>query len=351
MTAPRCLTLWRASAGLAAVLSCGQYADVPADGSSVRGWVAGTGPAPVISLALPVFNGEKYLAATLDSLLGQDFGDFELVVGDNGSTDSTAEICREYSAGDPRMTYHRSDVNRGATWNYNRLVPLARGRYFKWCAHDDLCEPSFLRNCVETLDRAPATVVLAYPRTIIIGEHGEVLDPEFVDGLDRREPTAHERLRRYVAHPGEQHAVFGLIRTEVLRRTRLIRNCWGGDLALLAELLLLGEFCEVDDRAFLRRYHPGTSMLTFASFVDQATWFDPRKHGRPALPRLRLLAELLANVFRSPLAPAERARCAQAVVEGWTRMYWRQMGGEVKLALRHWGRVGAARVPRVGGGR
>ncbi|MGH9157306.1 MAG: glycosyltransferase family 2 protein [Acidimicrobiales bacterium] len=290
---------------------------------------------PVVTVGMPVYNGAKYLESTLDALLAQEFDAFELLIADNGSTDGTSEICGAYAARDGRIRYHRSTVNRGAAWNYNRLVPMASGRYFKWAAHDDLCRPEFLRMCVEVLDASPDSVVLCYPTTVLIGEHGEVVDPNFVDGLDRREPTPCGRLTSYVRHAGEQHAVFGLIRTDALRRTRLVGNFWGGDVALLAELLLLGQFWEIGDRLFLRRYHPGTSMFAHASFGEVAAWYDPAKQGRNALPRTRLLAELLAGVARSDLVVAERTRCAAAVLCGWTSRYWRQMGGEVKLAARH----------------
>ena len=76
-----------------------------------------------------------------------------------------------------------ADTNRGATWNYNRLVPLARGRYFKWAAHDDVCGAGFLRQCVDdVLDDQPS-VSVAYPQTLLVGADDEVLDAAFVDGL------------------------------------------------------------------------------------------------------------------------------------------------------------------------
>jgi glycosyltransferase involved in cell wall biosynthesis len=81
-----------------------------------------------VTLALPVFNGERHLATTLDSLLAQDFDDFELLISDNGSTDRTAEIVRSYAADDARIVFEPHDVNRGAIWNYNHLVARARGR-------------------------------------------------------------------------------------------------------------------------------------------------------------------------------------------------------------------------------
>jgi glycosyltransferase involved in cell wall biosynthesis len=76
---------------------------------------------PRVSIGVPVFNGERFLAETLDSLLNQTFSDLEVVISDNASTDQTEEICRAYAAHDARIRYYRNDVNRRAAWNHNRV--------------------------------------------------------------------------------------------------------------------------------------------------------------------------------------------------------------------------------------
>ena len=96
---------------------------------------------PRVSVGIPVFNGERFLAETIESILAQTFKDFEIVISDNASTDRTEEICRSYAARDPRIRYNRNDTNRGAAWNHNRVFELARGEYFKWQSHDDFCAP------------------------------------------------------------------------------------------------------------------------------------------------------------------------------------------------------------------
>src|SRR4051812_24045089 len=90
---------------------------------------------PLITVGLPVFNGENYLRGALDSLLAQRHDSFEIVISDNGSTDGTRAICNEYVAKDPRIRLLVSDINRGAAWNFNEVVRHARGRYFMWAAH------------------------------------------------------------------------------------------------------------------------------------------------------------------------------------------------------------------------
>ena len=101
---------------------------------------------PKVSIGMPVYNGEGYIQSAIESILQQDFTDFELIISDNGSNDKTQAICKQFAQIDSRVIYHRSDRNRGAAWNYNRLFDLSRGEYFKWQAHDDLCRPQFISN-------------------------------------------------------------------------------------------------------------------------------------------------------------------------------------------------------------
>src|SRR5262245_39989679 len=138
---------------------------------------------PRVSIGLPVFNGEKYLARALNSLLSQDFEDFELIVSDNASTDLTEDICREFSAKDQRVRYYRNETNIGATKNYNRVFDLARGEFFKWASHDDECHPSLVRRCMEQFQQAPPSAVLVYSKADIIDDFGQVKEPS-LDHID-----------------------------------------------------------------------------------------------------------------------------------------------------------------------
>ncbi len=97
---------------------------------------------PQITVALPVYNGEQYIAIAIDSVLKQTYSDFELLVIDNCSTDGTANIIRGYS--DPRIRLITNTENLGMIGNWNRAVSLATGKYIKILSHDDLLSPSCL---------------------------------------------------------------------------------------------------------------------------------------------------------------------------------------------------------------
>ena len=84
--------------------------------------------APRLTVGLPVYNGEKYIAESLDALLGQSYTDFELIISDNASTDGTADICRRYEKQDSRVRYFRQPQNIGLAPNHNFVAEQAQGR-------------------------------------------------------------------------------------------------------------------------------------------------------------------------------------------------------------------------------
>ncbi|TIR43005.1 MAG: glycosyltransferase family 2 protein, partial [Mesorhizobium sp.] len=128
---------------------------------------------PRVSLGMPVYNGENFVFEAIQSILKQDFDDFELVITDNASTDRTADICLEFARRDKRVRYVRNARNLGAGANFNRAFELSSGAYFKWCAHDDVLGSGFLMDCVRALD-GDSRHVIAYPRLLGIDETGQL---------------------------------------------------------------------------------------------------------------------------------------------------------------------------------
>lgn len=300
--------------------------------------------APPVSIGLPVYNGDQYLEAALKSLLEQDYEDFELIISDNCSDDRTEAICRQYAEQDRRIRYHRNAVNEGAARNYNKVFELARGEFFKWATHDDICRPAFLRRCVETLRGAPPSTVLVYPLADFIDEEGRILRPD-TDVLECRYDQAWRRLARVLPRLWMANAVFGLIRSETLRHTRLIDRFIASDFVLLAELAMLGQFWEIPEKLFLRRDHPGGSVQANPGNLAKLAWFDPitrpkRRLMHTHFPELirhgRLTVEYLRSVGRLPLSPGQRLLCfvtVPAVIYG---QPIRNVGGLWKRRVKDW---------------
>jgi glycosyltransferase involved in cell wall biosynthesis len=281
---------------------------------------------PRLTIGLPVYNGEQLLPGALESILGQTFGDFELLIGDNASTDGTGELCRAAAASDPRVRHLRAEENRGLAWNWNRLVHEARGSLFRWAAHDDLLAPTNLEHCVDALDADGEAVVLAYPRTTNIDRDGTVLGP-YDDDMDLREATAHERLHHLLWRMERCNPLFGVMRTDALRSTRLMGSYGHADRVLLGAMCLQGQFHEVPEALFLRRLEEGMSpsLHNHRTVGELARLYGSRRTGRLALPRAQVAAELLRAIARADLPLAERARCLR-VLAGHRRP-WRAVAG------------------------
>ncbi len=286
---------------------------------------------PRVSVGMPVFNGERFLAETLDSILAQTFKDLEIVISDNASTDRTEQICRSYAERDPRIRYYRSDVNRGAAWNHNRVFELARGRYFKWQSHDDLCAPELLEVCVSVLDRDPG-VVLCFSRTQIIDAEGRPLSKFHVPSMTRMDsPYPHERLHGTICPDHWCFEVYGLGRSEVLRQTPLIASYTGSDRVLLADLALRGRFHEIPTYLFFNREHPSRSVRVH-SLYTAAGWFDPRFKGKMSFPHWRLLSEYGRTVARcSQVDRRERMRC-YAQLFPWLSQHRTKLAADIRTA-------------------
>lgn len=263
---------------------------------------------PRVSIGLPVYNGERFFAEALDSILAQTYDDWELIISDNASTDRTAEICQAHAARDKRIRYYRNETNMGAAKNYSRVFQLSSGEYFKWLPADDLIAPEYLERCVEALDREP-TAVLAYPWVEVIDENGEAFPDPKPDGqhIDWASGAA-DRFRQLVDESHwEMQFVFGLIRSSVLRRTRLIGSFLASECNLMAELILMGKFCEVPHHLAFYRRHPDASWPP-RSKKQLQEFYDPAVEGRigPLFFERRGYFEYYALILRSRLRPSEK---------------------------------------------
>jgi glycosyltransferase involved in cell wall biosynthesis len=171
----------------------------------------------LVSVCVPTYNRAAILTQTLDTLLAQDYPNFELVVADNASTDETEAVCRGYAARDPRIRYHRNETNLGLIGNFNRVIELARGEYMVIAGDDDLYESHFLSRLVPVLDAEPQ-VVLSASGTDWIDPQGRPL----VRSVDtyHADParTPLEEAKRAL-WDARGTMMMGVYRTEVLRRS------------------------------------------------------------------------------------------------------------------------------------
>jgi glycosyltransferase involved in cell wall biosynthesis len=205
---------------------------------------------PLVSVCIPVFNGEEHLGSTIESVLSQTFDDFELVISDNCSTDGTSALVAGYAARDSRVRLLSNQSNIGAIANWNRVRAAARGQYVKLLAADDLLFPECLERQTAPLEEFPSVVLVAGPRDII-DETGRVLlrgrGLPRMSGVIAGGPVLHRMVRTGTNLIGEPP--FALIRKTSLERCRPFSDelPYLVDLDLWCQLLQQGDLYAVGE--------------------------------------------------------------------------------------------------------
>ena len=292
---------------------------------------------PRLTVGLPVYNGERHLRKAIESILGQSFSDFRLIVADNASTDATPEIVQGYAARDSRVRYHRNETNIGLAANFNLVFRMSDTQYFRWVTSDDVSLPDFLLRCIECLDRE-SDVVLAYAKTRFIDTDGKPVDRQD-RGLDLPSDDPAERFRQILDAGSWVNAILGVIRTEALAKTGLMPSYSSGDFGLLGELCLFGKFRELPECLFLRRLHERSS----SQHMKEIGWMELYWKGRVG-----------------PFTPPLWNRCrhhlktiAQSALPLWTKLalaghLLRMMNGRRDRLRREIVQAVASRFPRRG---
>ena len=300
--------------------------------------------APKVSIGMPVYNGQDYLEDAIAAILAQTYTDFELIISDNCSTDQTPSICQAVATREQRVRYVRQEQNLGAIGNFNALVHQAKGKYFKWAAHDDLMAPTFVEKCVAILDRNES-VSWCHALSDMIDAGGRSFR-DLLPATDEELLVAADGTRSWKGHPragfdssdpierfkgvilGTNWCVdsYGLFRLETLKQTRLLLPFYGAEKVLLGEVSLLGCYQEVPELLFFQRVHDKASS-NLQSAASQANFAESsRKVKKFMAARLRIPHAHLGAVLRSPLSFWKKVRGFGAVIR-----YFFQ--------FRKWGRV------------
>ena len=296
--------------------------------------------AGLVSIGLPVYNGDRYLREALESLVTQDYPNFEIIISDNGSDDETEAICHEYAARDTHIRYYRSAQNMGPIWNFRRTYELARGEYFMLAAHDDRRDPRCLRLCVQALEKNPRAVMCCMEARMI-DEDGHDISNElsFFKPCHPVGSTPRERVLR-LAHSSTWLGIYGMFRTPIIAETSLRRivNRWGGDIIMQADVCLRGEVVAVPEVLFDYR-------IFRAKTLDRLAEMQTEWGGEQVLvSSIGIGADLMECVQRAPINLVQRlvTNCALAVEVAVSSRF-------LSLNIRWEGLAGVRRALRRGG--
>jgi glycosyltransferase involved in cell wall biosynthesis len=295
---------------------------------------------PLVSIGLPVRNGEHRVATTIRSVLQQDHEDLELVISDNASTDATEEICRDLARSDPRVRYHRQPVDLGILGNFQATMRLATGPFFRWVGDDDGLHPSYASRCLDAFARRPEALLVTTQIEYVAPDGSSAMSSEY-DPTLLADPDPVERLAGILYYLNESSLLVDPMYS-MMRRDHVVAiprvNTLREDEVFATRLALAGPWEHVP--ALLAQRH------TRAGGLPEIA----RRLGVPAWQRRvttsMVARTVLADIASSRLDPADRRRARAAVV----RFYLARQRRTVRHRTRRVAGMVAGAVPFRSGG-
>lgn len=253
---------------------------------------------PLVTIGIPTFNGSKHIKQALQSAINQDYGNIEIIVSDNASTDNTQEICELISDTHHNVTYIRHETNIGPTLNFNFLLTNASGAYFMWLGDDDWIDHNYVSLCAASLtENTGATIVSGRPKYYM---HEEFLYCGISMNIDNPSPT--KRVTDYFSKVKHNGIFYGLMRTELITKI-LLTNVMGGDLLFIASLVFLGEVRTIEKTFVHRRRGGSSSDSRELSKIMSLPWLDYN------FPRTSIAINTMKYIMESPsFSPLSKSR-------------------------------------------
>ena len=221
--------------------------------------------APLVTIGIPVFNGEKFLKRRLDSILDQTYKNFEVIISDNASIDNTSKICQNIIKKEKNIHYHLQKKNIGYVNNFNYLIKNASGEYFVIAAVDDIWEPTFLEKNVNILQSNNNIVgsigkVEYFGRSKIKHKSSgsiqvlkKIARKQNVNILEKHVQSTsggfNQKIDEYLRF-NQGSFVYGLFRTNAVQKNIIPGPLAAWDLAFILNILKFGDLHVIDEILF-----------------------------------------------------------------------------------------------------
>ncbi|HZL48551.1 MAG TPA: glycosyltransferase family 2 protein [Solirubrobacteraceae bacterium] len=207
-----------------------------------------------LTVLLPTYNRAGSLSRTIESVLSQTQQDFELLISDNASEDTTEALCREYVARDSRVRYFRQSSNLGPIGNFNWLLAQPRTEFVLMLADDDWLDADYIARCLAIIEHDPGLSIVTGATRYFEGD----APPDLVLNTNLTEASGSRRVLRYLRHSWSSAAFYGLLRTSAVEDALPIPNVMGADWLFVAALSFAGQVLTTTD-THLNRTRGGTS--------------------------------------------------------------------------------------------
>lgn len=269
----------------------------------------------LVSVGLPVYNGERSLERAIRSVLEQDHDRLELVISDNASADGTEEICRHHARLDSRVRYNRQPENIGLFRNFRRVLELSAGTYFRWMGDDDWLAPTYLSRSLRAFAEDDR-LILVTTQQAHVDDEGVVQTSVYTDQRLRSDRPV-ERFAEMLRLLTESYLLLDPL-YGVMRRDRVVGiprvNMLREDEIFAAKLALTGPFGHLPEILSQRGQRPFMRLARLAEHLGVPVW-----HAKIAT--LLQCRELLRYIHAAELTPAERQEARAAVVQLYLRRH------------------------------
>jgi glycosyltransferase involved in cell wall biosynthesis len=289
--------------------------------------------APLISVGLPVYNGGKLLPQAIESILSQDFSNFELIISDNGSTDETQEVCLYYNQRDRRIKYFRFDENHGMLTNFLNVLGHADAPYFMFATHDDLREKTLISSCLPFIEK-DKSVALVYPRSKVVDANSNFIGFG-EDRLTASQESPQERFKHVIWEFTMGNSILGIFRLSIIKKITSWGKALYGDNLVMAEVALLGKIIQIDAPLFIRRltrnYNYRTHDERNAQLIAEG---DPRLFSEGiSFPHSRLAYAHLELLNQSNMEKTDKEMLMNEVIKCFRTRFGSKMMYEIDRAI------------------
>jgi glycosyltransferase involved in cell wall biosynthesis len=229
---------------------------------------------PIVTIGIPAYNGEKTITRTIDSILSQTILNFKLVISDDGSTDSTPKICREYEQRDSRIKYIQQNKNKGWIKNWTFLAENSDTKYFVWISDDDYWEPQFLEKNIEVLETNPK-IVGSISNVQLVGPNIKNYYPNqkeinstesnFKFILVRSINGSYKEKIKNVLEFNWVINLYSIFRTDELKKSIIHERFVSWDFALILNIIKFGELHVIDE---VLAYRDTEGITSIKSSID-----------------------------------------------------------------------------------
>jgi len=208
-----------------------------------------------VTIGLPVFNGEKYLASALGSIINQDYKSLTILISDNASTDKTPSICKHFSRLDPRIKYYRQSENIGANGNTLFLANKATDEHYLPASHDDIFSTNYVSANMDAITATGALVSVG-SQVAVLNPHGVILDlHKNLCTLSMSKENAFQSL----ANRHLWTAYYGLTKTsffisEIESLSKHFGNPHGPDVLMHASTIMQGDISCSESTFYFRQF-------------------------------------------------------------------------------------------------